>query len=199
MTKCRCRNCDEYFDFTTAQQESGRWAAICPHCKHPNEIDIKDYLVPIGTQIQFTGGSFIKGDTGTISGYIHENAGVFENILYIIDRGPNRVLCHAHRSNFEILPTWKKLRRVGDCLQRVCHYPRNQAYSNVPCYNCIDRTKCNADIFEALATYEATDFRPEDLVALKAALAKRNLTIEELITDLTKNQKGNTHVDIRHD
>lgn len=199
MTKCKCRNCDEYFDFTTAQQNSGRWAAICPHCKHPNEIDIKDYLVPIGTQIQFTGGSFIKGDTGTISGYIHENAGVFENILYIIDRGPNRVLCHAHRSNFEILPTWKKLRRVGDCLQRVCHYPRNQAYSNAPCYNCVDRTKCNADIFEALATYEATDFRPEDLVALKAALAKHNLTIEELIANIISNPKGANHANNGHD
>lgn len=41
------------------------------------------------------------------------------------------------------------LRRSGDCIERVCHYGHENR-----CYDCADRTKCNADIFDRLAHYE---------------------------------------------
>lgn len=43
-------------------------------------------------------------------------------------------------------------RREGYII-RVCHYPENQFADN-SCLGCVDRTKCNADLFERLATYE---------------------------------------------
>ena len=41
------------------------------------------------------------------------------------------------------------LRRNGDQIERVCHYGHENK-----CYDCADRTKCNADIFDRLAYYE---------------------------------------------
>lgn len=44
-------------------------------------------------------------------------------------------------------------KREDGYIRRVCHYPENQ-YGDSPCYNCIDRTRCNKDLFERLALYE---------------------------------------------
>lgn len=185
MTKFECRDCLEYFDFNTAAYDNGRWVTFCPNCKTPTPIDIEDYLVDIGTIV-----TMVNGETGTITGYDTTKADNFDDIIYIVDRGAGKSNCHAKRCCFKIEDTWKKLRRIpgGGGIVRVCHYPRNQEYSNVPCYGCADRTKCNADIFETLAQYEDSDLKPDDVAQLKTLqtkLAAAGLTLDEALRKLS--------------
>lgn len=52
-----------------------------------------------------------------------------------------------------------------------------------PCYNCVDRAKCNADLFEQLAQYEDTDMTPEEVQTMKRLvgdIVATGITPEEL-------------------
>lgn len=60
------------------------------------------------------------------------------------------------------LHNWKLLKRTDFGIDRVCHYQGKNK-----CYNCYDRAKCNADIFERLAQYEDTEMPPETVAEYK--------------------------------
>ena len=73
-------------------------------------------------------------------------------------------------------------------IDRVCYYPKKM--QNMTCYSCLDRTKCNADIFERLAEYEDTGLSPEMVMEYKIFedyLIKNGITIHGVI-ELTKNR-----------
>lgn len=57
---------------------------------------------------------------------------------------------------------WKLLKRNDFGIDRVCHYQGKNK-----CYNCYERAKCNADIFERLTRYEDTEMPPETVAEYK--------------------------------
>lgn len=60
-----------------------------------------------------------------------------------------------------------RLTKRGDgFVERNCQYPKN-LQGEIPCYNCIDRVKCNADLILRLAEYEDTELTPEQINELK--------------------------------
>lgn len=93
---------------------------------------------------------------------------------------------------------WKKLKRTRYGIERICHYPQNMKGCNIPCYNCVDRAKCNADLYEQLAKYEDSGITPEATMRyrdLDKLLEKNGMSIEDAIamirqkTALTVNMK----------
>lgn len=72
-----------------------------------------------------------------------------------------------------------KNRRGG--VERICHY----GHQDCTCYDCIDRTKCNADIFEKLAVYEELGKTPEELrkIMLRHRVLEFNTAIAKLEKD----------------
>lgn len=71
-----------------------------------------------------------------------------------------------------------RLTKRGDgFVERNCQYPQN-LQGEMPCFNCIDRTKCNADLILRLAEYEDAELTPEQINELKnhnADVGKRYL------------------------
>lgn len=69
----------------------------------------------------------------------------------------------------------------GIGIERVCHYGKDR--SEVGCYGCVERTKCNHDLFQRLALYEDTGLSPERVEALirilKGREAKKTNKVKE--------------------
>ena len=149
-TKCECPDCMNRFAVNNAFRNESGWNVCCPVCGCIFDIDIEDFALPEGTLVQLK-----DGTQGRILRY-YDDCTKFEDIRYDvqIDRNLGRELRCLNRSQFSIIGDWRLLRRTRYGIERVCHYPQNQEYGNVPCYNCADRTKCNADIFERLCRYE---------------------------------------------
>ena len=157
--------CDHCFKIVEAKYffklDSG-WCFSCPECSAVVKVDdITDFLLPIGTKIQLCDGRY-----GVISAYVHSQASRFEDIRYKIILEEKSVTT-LPRSYFEVVRDWRLTQRIPKRVVRVCHYPTNQEYSNVPCYGCVDRTKCSADILERLAQYEDTGLTPDEIKTLK--------------------------------
>lgn len=155
-----CENCDSrpIEALNCAKKINDTWYIVCPQCGSKSEFDIEDYLLPKGTEVQFNDGS-----RGTIAGFTDTGAATAQDILYIIAPEGRQY----RRDAFVVKDTWKKLRRVEGGIQRVCHHPQNEEWSNAPCYNCVDRGRCNAELFERLAAYEDTDMLPERIAEYK--------------------------------
>ena len=156
-----CESCDSgpVDVLNHAKKINDTWYVVCPQCGSKSEVDIEDFLLPEGTEVQFDDGSL-----GTIAGYNDAGAKTAQDIAYII--GPE---CGQHRRDtFTVKKTWKKLRQISGGLQRVCHHPQNEEWSNAPCYGCVDRGRCNAELFEQLAAYERTNLRPDQVADYKA-------------------------------
>lgn len=81
-------------------------------------------------------------------------------------------------------------RKEGGRIARVCHYPRNEERSNVPCYNCVDRAKCDHDIYNALWLYEASGLSPEDVNEVARILKQHDLTVKDISAVLSNYQFG---------
>lgn len=181
MKYCDCPHCGKIFEFHGASKDKLGWCVTCPECGGSFDIDIEDYAVPPWLQVQFKNGEY-----GVVKTYIDHYATEFSDIVYMIEKyvGDGTQITRAKRDEFTIPGTWKKLRYNGYGYERVCHYPRNQDYSNVPCYGCPDRTKCNDDIYKTLAQYEASDLRPEDVLKyrlLDDKLKAKKLTVDDLL------------------
>lgn len=165
-----------------AKKIGKHWFVICSVCGKEEKIDIEDYLIPEGTSVLLK-----SGECKTVSGYDDSIAKTAEEILYILNPGGIRYLS----TDFQVEETWKKLRRTQYGLQRVCHHPKNEEWSNFPCYNCVERTKCNAELFDQLAAYEDTDLTPEQVAKYKAfgekligwgvSLAEAEKLVEEML------------------
>lgn len=66
-------------------------------------------------------------------------------------------------------------------VERICHY----GHLDNTCYGCIDKTKCNADIFERLADYEQLGKTPEELrrILVRYRVLEFNTTMAKLEKD----------------
>lgn len=161
MKYCSCRHCDAGFEFTGASKDKLGWHTTCPECGGSFDIDIEDYVVSRGTLV-----GLHSGMKGVITTFTDEYAAEFDEIVYLVTYriGDKEHTTRVRRDDFDIIEDWKLLKRTEFGIERVCHYPVNQEWSNVPCYNCADRAKCNHDIFNRLAQYEDTDM-PPDVVA----------------------------------
>lgn len=193
MKYMECTNCGEIFAPKETINSNGKWFAECPECGKDTEFDVKDFLVPAGTLVKLTGP---EPHRATIISNDHEKAATLDFVTYTLKYrvGCVEYTAQLRRDGFDIEKTWKKLRRHPDgSLERECHYPINQDYSNVPCYNCVDRTKCNADIFERLAQYEDTDLTPDEVSSMKRLMGEivtAGITADEL-TIFIQNHRAN--------
>ena len=57
-------------------------------------------------------------------------------------------------------------KRCNDFIERNCQHPQN-LQGEMPCFNCVDRTKCNSDLIARLVEYEDTGLAPEQINKLK--------------------------------
>lgn len=165
MKYSECMNCGELNEVRSASCDELGWHTTCSHCGGSYDIDIEDYLLPNGTRVKMPDDRF-----GVIDGNDAKNSEELEDINYYVcpvEHTHEEVWSNHYvmlrRCELSVAEEWRLTRRYKDLVSRVCHYPKNEEYSNVPCYNCVDRTKCNADIFERLAQYEDSGFKPEDL------------------------------------
>ena len=182
MKYCTCDSCDNVFEVSDAEKDkAGKWFVICPRCGSWCEINIEDFLIPEGTLVRLADGS-----EGTIRSFSDDDAVSLKDVVYHI--GPN--LGWYRRDAFEITETWKKLCHTGYGLQRVCHHPKNREQSSAPCYNCVDRARCNAELFDQLAAYEATDLTPAQVLAYKEFVGKILSFVREFASDLPTDRGG---------
>lgn len=108
------------------------------------------------------------GKVGSIKEFrIPETHVDFEEVVYFVHFGMSGYGTFYPRHELTQPADWRLTRRDKYGVQRECHYPRNREYGNVFCTNCVDRTKCNADIFERLAQYEDTGLLPEEILKMK--------------------------------
>lgn len=170
MRYSECLNCGEQNEVLSASRDELGWHTTCSHCGGSYDIDIEDFLLPNGIEVEMPDGTY-----GVIDGNDAKTARESEDIRYCVC--PNIFTLEADwsqhyrmfkRSELAVVESWRLTRRYKDLVSRVCHYPRNLEHSNVPCYNCADRTKCNADIFERLAQYEDSGYKPDDLLRYRA-------------------------------
>jgi len=187
---CNCLTCDAYFEMKKAERRKGRWYASCPDCGCLAEIDIDDYVVPTGTYVKISPNHY-----GEIVKCSHKNAKDYSEILYLVlleDDGEESTFW-AKRSDFTLAEDWRKIRRDENGFHRVCHYPANQEYSNVPCYNCADRAKCSYDIYAQLNAYEESDMQPDlcqKYGRLNKELRKSGLTFAGLMEMIAAHKAG---------
>ena len=81
------------------------------------------------------------------------------------------------------------LRRDGDRIERICHY----GHKDKMCYGCIDRTKCNADIFASLAAYEDTDLPPEicrEYKTFEDEIVSKGVTVKRIVELMNAEAEG---------
>lgn len=164
MKYCTCPYCDREFELTNASKDSMGWHTDCPRCGAKLDVDIEDYAVPQGTLVQFDGGL-----RGVVADFKDEYATELGEIVYLVNYrvGRTELSKRMRRCEFDLVEDWKLLKRTDYGIERVCHYPKNQEWSNAPCYNCCDRARCNADIFERLAKYEDTEMPPDTVAEYK--------------------------------
>ena len=119
----------------------------------------------MGTKIQL-----LDGRTGIIDNYASLFAEKFEDIEYRIrvedEEASNNVAVVARR-DFQPIHNWRLTERTLSLIVRVCHHPKNQDYSNVPCYGCPDAHLCFKEILERLAQYEDTGLLPDEIQKVK--------------------------------
>lgn len=190
MKYCTCPHCDTYFKLAGASKDSLGWHTICPDCGGSFDIDIADYVVPEGTLVGLR-----TGMKGFVSTFTDQYAADFEEIVYLITYrvGADERTARARRTEFEIIEDWRLLKRTEFGVERVCHYLANQEQSNVPCYNCIDRTRCNADIFERLVRYEDTGLTPDMVVEYKKFeddLVRNSFTLRHILDLIEAEREG---------
>lgn len=169
MKYSECLDCGELNEMVSASRDELGWHTSCPHCGGSYDIDVEDFLLPNGTKVEMP-----DGTVGIVDGNDSETSDEFDDINYYVcpimytheEVWSNHYRMHR-RSELTLVEEWRLTRRYKDLVSRVCHYPRNEEYSNVPCYNCVDRTKCNADVFERLAQYEDSGYKPEDLARFR--------------------------------
>jgi len=169
MKYSECLDCGELNEMVSASRDELGWHTSCPHCGGSYDIDVEDFLLPNGTKVEMP-----DGTVGIVDGNDSETSDEFDDINYYVcpimytheEVWSNHYRMHR-RSELTLVEEWRLTRRYKDLVSRECHYPRNEEYSNVPCYNCVDRTKCNADIFERLAQYEDSGYKPEDLARFR--------------------------------
>lgn len=84
-------------------------------------------------------------------------------------------------------------------IHRICNYTKNRE-GNVPCFNCVNKSKCTADILLKLTAYEELGYSPEELALLiethvpyheRERIRKRNVlinTVYDKLYNLTDEQ-----------
>jgi len=189
---CDCLQCGEFFELTGASKDMLGWHTACPECGGSFDIDIEDYVVPAGTLVQLP-----SGEKGVVSDFRDEYAEEMGDILYLVTYriGHKEHMVRARHSALTIIEDWRKTRRNELGIERVCHYPKNQEWSNVPCYNCVDLTRCNADIYERLAQYEDTGLTRDLVAAYKQfadELVAAGLTFGEVLNLIENHKKEGT-------
>ena len=171
MKFTECDNCFEQVEAKDFFRKDLGWCCVCPKCGATIKIDdIADFLLPAGTKIKISDGRF-----GIIDSFRNPFANKFDDIEYeirLINKNDLNNFTILARRHFEPVSDWRLTERTFARVVKVCHYPRNQDYSNVPCYNCVDRTLCNRDILERLARYEDTGLLPEEIEELKKKIEK---------------------------
>lgn len=158
-----CPNCSEYIPVLSADKDELGWHTSCQRCKGSFDIDIEDYLLDIGVRVRTSDDKIGVVKERSISG----NHIDFEEAVYFVHFGISGYGTFYPRCQLTTPADWRLTRRDQYGVSRECHYPKNQEYGNTPCYNCVDRTKCNADIFERLARYEDTGLLPEEILKMK--------------------------------
>ena len=192
MKYCTCPHCDIDFEFTGASKDNLGWHTGCPDCGGSFDIDIKDFLVSEGTMVKFDGNT-----TGLVWKVNDAYATEFAEIVYLVSYyvGVKPHIARLRRSQFELADDWRLLKRTKYGIERVCHYPKNQEWGNVPCYNCVDRVKCNHDIFERLAQYEGTGLTPDVVAEYKKfedELVASGLTFGAVLKLIEEQKKGDS-------
>lgn len=162
MRFTECATCFDQVEVVNFYKKGVDWYTTCPNCGSPILIDdIGDFLLPMGTKVQM-----LDGRTGIIDGHASLFTDKFEDIEYRVriegEEAPNNVAIVARR-NFQPIHNWRLTERTLSHVVRVCHHPKNQDYSNVPCYNCSDAHICFKEILERLAQYEDTGLLPEEI------------------------------------
>ena len=188
MKYCTCPHCDTNFEFTGASKDNLGWHTACPDCGGSFDIDIEDHVVSEGTLV-----GLHTGMKGFVSTFTDQYATEFDEIVYLVTYrvGAEERATRVRRSEFDIIEDWRLLKRTKFGVDRVCHYPKNQEWGNVPCYNCVDRAKCNHDIFERLAQYEDTGLMPDVVAEYKKfedELVRSDLTFQHIL-DLIKAER----------
>ena len=174
MRFTECNNCLEYVEARDFFKKDSEWCCICPKCSAEIKIrDIEDFLLPPGTKIEISDGRFGIIDSWT--GTSPDNFNDIEYNIRLIDDDSFLTLSSKH---FKLISDWRLTERTSSRVVKVCHYPKNQEYSNVPCYNCVDRAFCNRDILERLAAYEDSGLRPDEVKELKGKMIKKRKTIK---------------------
>lgn len=179
MQYVRCHQCDANSRVRDLEKIGGRWLFYCPICHISTEVNIEDFAIPMGTTVRF---GEKPDEVGTIQGILPHSSHLLSLLTYKIRcENPMPYTIEVRADKLTVLePSWKKLVRTDYGIQRVCHYPRNQEYGNAPCYNCADRTKCNADIFDTLAMYEDSNLSPEAVGQIATVLRQKNWSIADL-------------------
>lgn len=192
MKYCECLQCGEFVEITGASKDMLGWHTVCPKCGGSFDIDIEDYVLPAGTPVKLP-----SGEIGVVSDFRDERAKEMHDILYLVTYriGAEEYTVRARHGTLTVIEDWRKTRRTEYGIERVCHYPKNQEWSNVPCYNCVDRTKCNADIYERLAQYEDTGLMPDVVAEYKKfedELVASGLTLGDVLKLIEKHKKGDS-------
>ena len=173
MRFVECKNCFEQVEAKDFYKEDSGWCCTCPKCKATIKIrDIENFLLPPGTKIEIS-----DGRLGVVDGYANTLANQFEEIEYRIrltnENDMNNIIVLSSR-HFKTTHNWRLTEKTTSRIVKVCHYPKNRDYSNAPCYNCADSSKCFFDILERLAEYEDTGLLPEEIKDLKSAKKENN-------------------------
>ena len=163
-----CPDCGEYIPVLSADKDELGWHTSCPKCKGSFDIDVEDYLIAVGERVRTS-----DGKVGAIKEFrIPELHIDFDEVVYFVHFGMSGYGTFYPRHELTQPADWRLTRRDQYGVQRECHYPRNREYGNVFCTNCVDRTKCNADIFERLAQYEDTGLLPEEILKMKEKIVQ---------------------------
>ena len=190
MKYCTCPHCDTNFKFDGASKDNLGWHTACPDCGGSFDIDIEDHVVSEGTLV-----GLHTGMKGFVSTFTDQYAAEFDEIVYLVTYrvGTDERTTRVRRDEFDIIEDWRLLKRTKFGVERVCHYPKNQEWGNVPCDGCADRAKCNHDIFERLARYEDTGLTPDVVAEYKKfedELVASGLTFNAVLKLIERHKKG---------